>query len=248
MRSDLAERVKIAIVAAIEREIKPLVRNWVEVDREYEGRSYKFFESNEAVLVCGGIGPAPARRATEAVITLYKPYLVQSVGFAGALDGTGKVGDVVVPSRVVDATDGSSFAIDNGQGTLVSIASTAAAEQKAKLAVAYRAQFVDMEAAAVARGAEARGIAFGAMKVISDEMDFALPELDRFVSHDGQFKSGRFVLYSAIRPWLWTRILKLARHSSRAAHAMCRVLEEQLSHGDILKNMNNGLHPIATRK
>ena len=244
----MAERVKVAIVAAMEREIKPLVVNWIAVFKEYDGRNYKFFESPEAVLVCGGIGPQAARRATEAVIALYKPFVVQSVGFAGALDEMGKVGDVVVPSRVVDATDGSSFAMDNGQGTLVSVSATASADQKAKLAMAYRAQIVDMEAAAVARGAGARGIVFGALKVISDERDFALPEMDKFVSHDGQFKSQRFVLYSAVRPWLWPRVLQLARHSSKAAQAMCNALKEQLSHGDILKNMNNGLHPIATRK
>ena len=59
------------------------------------------------MLVCSGIGREAARRATEAIINLYAPVLVQSVGFAGALDPTLKVGTVLTPVCVIDAKDGS---------------------------------------------------------------------------------------------------------------------------------------------
>src|SRR6476620_6213753 len=49
-----------------------------------------------------GIGPEAARRATEAVIQLYAPIMVQSVGFAGALDSTLKAGTVLTPICVID--------------------------------------------------------------------------------------------------------------------------------------------------
>ena len=78
--------VKVAMVAALEREVRPLVKGWLGVEREYLGRRFKFFESGQAVLVCGGIGADAARRATEAAIALYEPEVVLSVGFAGALD------------------------------------------------------------------------------------------------------------------------------------------------------------------
>ncbi len=52
----------------------------------YDGRSFVFFERDDMVVVCGGIGVEAARRAAEAVIALYHPALLQSVGFAGALD------------------------------------------------------------------------------------------------------------------------------------------------------------------
>ena len=91
----LPNQAKIAIVAALEREVRPLIQQWKPVEREYDGREYKFFENDRAVLVCGGIGPEAARRATEAIIRLYAPVLVQSVGFAGALDSTLKVGTVL---------------------------------------------------------------------------------------------------------------------------------------------------------
>ena len=98
---------KVAIVAALEREVRPLIKQWRSVERDYDGRKYKFFENDRAVLVCSGIGAEAARRATEAIIKLYAPVLVQSAGFAGALDPTLKVGTVLTPICVIDAKDGS---------------------------------------------------------------------------------------------------------------------------------------------
>ena len=69
---------KIAIVAALEREVSALIKNWNRIQREHEGRSFTFFERGDTVVVCGGIGVQAARRAAEAAITLYLPSLVQS--------------------------------------------------------------------------------------------------------------------------------------------------------------------------
>src|ERR1700757_3536736 len=85
-RNDIVMSNQIAIVAALEYEVKAGLKNWRVNEREHSGHRFKFYESQRAVLVCGGIGPEPARRATEAIITLYKPMLVVSLGFAGALD------------------------------------------------------------------------------------------------------------------------------------------------------------------
>src|SRR5580700_9671319 len=145
----MASSATVAMVAALEREVRPLVKGWRKVEREHEGRRFKFFESGEAVVVCGGIGAEAARRATEAVIALYRPELVQSVGFAGALDSGLKVGEIFSPNRVVDARDSSAVVTATGHGTLVTAAHIAGAEQKLKLAKSYGAQAVDMEAAAV---------------------------------------------------------------------------------------------------
>src|SRR5438445_7222079 len=60
-------RRKIALVAALEREVWPLVKHWSASEREFDGRQFRFFENARAVLVCGGIGAEAARRATEAI-------------------------------------------------------------------------------------------------------------------------------------------------------------------------------------
>jgi adenosylhomocysteine nucleosidase len=238
---------KIALVAALEREVKPLVRRWQVNEREHDGWRYKFFESELAVLVCAGIGAEAARRATQAIISLYSPRVVWSVGYAGGLNSGMKAGNGFRPSRVVDASDGSSIETDGDGGVLVSYSSLASVAQKLKLARAYGAQAVDMEAAAVARGAQARGVAFGAYKVISDDSDFEIPAMDRFI-REGKFRALAFVIYTAIRPWLWRRVIRLARNSSRAAETLCRWLVQYNAGAESLENKPAELHPMKRAK
>jgi adenosylhomocysteine nucleosidase len=242
MESDLA---KVAMVGALEREVRALVKGWRRSEHKYEGRCFEFCESDQAVLVCGGIGAEAARRATEAVITLYQPKLVQSVGFAGALDPTLKVGEIFSPSRVVDARDGSAAETGTGFGVLVSASAIAGPEQKAKLAEAYGAHAVDMEAAAVARGAQARGVRFMAVKVISDERNFAMLPMDTFVGGDGQFRAVRFVIFVAFRPWLWSRVIQLARNSAKASRVLCAELNRHISEPWKTELSRPELHPIS---
>jgi adenosylhomocysteine nucleosidase len=234
-------RRKIALVAALEREVWPLVKHWSASEREFDGRQFRFFENARAVLVCGGIGAEAARRATEAIIRLYQPVAVESVGFAGALDSRLEVGTVIGVKRVIDAKDGSTAEAPIGYWTLVSSESTAGVEQKKKLALAYGAHAVDMESAAVARAAQCRGIPFLALKVISDAHDFEMPPVDRFVSHDGRFRTGRFLLFALLRPWLWLRVVRLARNSNKAVKALCRWLD-QYNHEVQLSELGPGLH------
>jgi nucleoside phosphorylase len=214
-------RGKIAIIAAMEREVRPLVRNWKVRLIEHGGRQYRLFEDGEAALVCGGIGAEAARRATEAVIREVSPVRVISAGFAGALDSSLEVGHVLEPRTVINAADGVRTEISAGQGTLVSCATVAGKEQKIRLRKAYGASAVDMEAAAVAQGAEARGVEFAALKSISDAADFSLPALDDFVAADGSFRSVRFAVHVALRPWLWWTTIILASNSSNASRALC---------------------------
>lgn len=215
---------KIAIVAALQREVRPLVNGWRTVECERDGRRIRFFENRDVVVVCGGVGLEAARRAAEAVIARYSPGLIYSVGFAGGLTPEMKVGDVLRPARIVNASDGSSTILDGGEGVLVTFGAIAGPEQKKKLREAYAAQAVDMEAAAVGRAAETRGVRFAAIKVISDEVDFVFPSMERFVTSTGEFSEWRFVLFAALRPWLWPRVIELARNSGRASRVLCAAL------------------------
>jgi len=221
----LRSNSKIAIVAALEREVRPLIRKWRVREKEWDGRRFRFFEKNDAVLVCGGMGSEAARRATEAMIALYAPTMIYSAGFAGALDPKLEIGDMIEPQRVVNAGDGSSISLERGEGVLVSFASIASPAQKAKLRLAFAAQVVDMEAAAVARAAEVRGVGFAAVKVISDDSEFVFPGLERFVDSGGRFLEARFALFAVLRPWLWPQVARLARNSWLASHALCERLE-----------------------
>jgi adenosylhomocysteine nucleosidase len=215
---------RVAIVAALEREVHGLLKQWRVLEKEHVGRRFRFFENDDVVLVCGGIGADSARRAAEAVIAIYAPAVVYSVGFAGGLDPGMRVGDILRPQSVVNAGDGSRIRLESGEGVLVSFGAVANPGQKAKLRESFAAQAVDMEAAAVALAAAARGVEFAVLKVISDESDFSLPAIERFVGPDGRFSEARFALYAAVRPWLWAKVARLARNSSRASWALCQAL------------------------
>jgi adenosylhomocysteine nucleosidase len=243
--------IRIAIVAAMEREVAALVRGWTVRVTEHEGRRYRLFEGADAALICGGIGAECARRATEAMIREVNPVRVISVGFAGALDGSLRVGDVIEPQTVINVADGVRTEIGAGAGILVTSAGVADAAQKARFAKAYAASAVDMEAGAVAQGALARGVEFGALKAISDAAEFNLPALDGFVGADGSFRTVGFGFYVALRPWLWATTIALAQNSSKASRALCDALTSYLARQNFARAVSSNasleaeLNPIG---
>ena len=228
---------KIAVVAALERELRPLVHSWPARTVAHDGRDFNIYESDYAAVICGGIGPEAARRAAEAVIANYSPELLISAGVAGSLVPELKVGETIFPATVVDVQDGSRHqtAIQGspvantalGRTVLACFPEIAGAEQKQKLAKSYGAHAVDMESAAVARAAQAHHLRFLAIKAISDDLDFEMPEMSRFI-RDGQFRTAAFVLHFGIRPWHWLRIFRLARNTRIASENLCAWLRESV--------------------
>ncbi len=86
-----------------------------------------------------------------------------------------------------------------------------------------------MEAATVARLAQAHNLPFRAIKAISDEASFEMQELAKFATADGQFREAAFAAYSALRPQLWPRLFALAANSKRAVQSLTGELESQLN-------------------
>jgi adenosylhomocysteine nucleosidase len=226
---------KIAIIAALNRELSSLVADWPSVKVHHDGHDFTFHQSSYAVAVCGGIGYEAARRAAEAAIAKYSPDLLISAGIAGALVPELHVGETIFPATVIDAEDNSRHetAIRNsplsntalGRTLLVSHSEIASVSQKLQLAKSYGAHAVDMEAAAVARAAQKHNLQFLVIKAISDELNFAMPEINRFIS-TGQFETRTFALYIAVRPWLWLKVVRLARNTRLATDNLCAWLRE----------------------
>jgi len=198
------------------------------VIHDRDGRRFEFFESDFAAAVCGGIGFEAARRASQAAVAIYRPQLLLSAGYAGALNQQLKLGQVFWPRVVIDASDGSRTEAASGQGALLSFSSVAGSGQKTRLAAAYGAQAVDMEAAAVARTARTHGIPFAAVKAISDEASFEMPDMSRFVTRDGQFRFAALIASAVVRPWQWPAFFRLERNSTKASRALCEELQRYL--------------------
>ena len=77
--------------------------------------------------------------------------------------------------------------------------------------------------------AQAHGLAFSAVKVISDEVGFPMPSMERFTGKDGEFRTASFAWYGALRPWLWGTMIRLAQSSTKAARALCEHLHKSVN-------------------
>ncbi len=220
---------KVAIIAALEREVASAVKHWRVSHLQSLGRRFKIFETEGAAVICSGIGAAAAKAATDAAIGQFNPVLTVSLGFAGALTPELKVGKgVFSPYKVVDAATGAEFhtIAEEANGTLVSAAAIAVRGEKRELALRYQALAVDMEAAAVAQAASTRDVRFLAIKAISDDGNAVLLPFERFVSTEGEFLSSRFLAFITPRLHLWPAVWRMARDTSRAATALAKWLDQ----------------------
>jgi nucleoside phosphorylase len=222
------------VIAAMEREVHPLVRAWPRAALNDGDRNFFAFENGDRAVVISGIGHKNAELAARAAVARYQPATLMSVGLAGALIRSLKAGSVFTPNVVVDAADGMEYRCTSqggviGGGVLVTAGEIAGADAKARLVNDFHALIVDMEAAGVARAAQEMQVSFRCVKAISDEADFAMPPMAKFVDASGNFQSGRFAVWAALRPWHWANVAALARNSGKATRALCEWLEKDLS-------------------
>lgn len=223
------DNTEVAIVAAMEREVQPLIRDWTMI----LGHSRRVFEKGHLVLIAGGIGERFAAEAAEGILSFRQPEVILSVGLAGALDPALSVGTVIVPTKVLRRSTGEAFTIDGGEGTLLTSNQVATLARKREMAASFGAQAVDMEAAAVAGVARKRGVRFAAIKAVSDELAFPVPPMDRFIDGEGRFRTGRFVAHVALRPQMWPMLSRLRRNAEIASNALCEVLSQIRSASDV---------------
>lgn len=224
---------RIAIIAALESELQPLVRKWKKSALSVNGKKLPCYSNDDVVAVAAGIGCRWAEAAAHAIVEEYRPEILVSAGLAGALIRSLKVGSIVLPNVIVDAATGSEYRCDLGGeviggGVLVSATEIAGAGNKSALVERFHALVVDMEAAGVAKVAQQRGTGFRCIKAVSDESDFAMPPLNEFVNREGSFQQARFVRWLAVRPQYWAKTIALGRNSARASRALCEWLRQNL--------------------
>jgi adenosylhomocysteine nucleosidase len=214
-----------AMIAALPREVKALVKGW-EL-RTLPG-DLDVYTNGEAVVACAGMGAARAEIAVRAAMNAMPVTALLSVGLAGGCDPALRVGEIVRAGVVIDERTGERFENSRVDQVLVSVGAIASVGGKAKLRALYSADAVDMEAAAVARLARQHGLQFQAIKAISDEADFEVEGLERFSTEDGQFRETAFALYAAVRPALWKKVSTLGRNSGKALDALTAALKAEL--------------------
>jgi adenosylhomocysteine nucleosidase len=228
--------VKIGIIAAMPGELKPLVRHMPKLP-VVRGSGISMWEWERGDLqvtaVCAGMGAAAARRAFTAAEHTGSLDEVLSVGWAGALNNSAKVGECYIPSEVIDAQTGERFELGSDGERCVTTVRVADAAEKRRLAATYGAMLVDMEAATVARLAQMRGIPMRCFKAVSDGVDAHLPDLNPYIDERGHLRMVGFLAAVAMRPQSWGALLQLGRNSARSATALAEVV------GSYLEAMSN---------
>ena len=208
---------RIGIVAAFPGELKPLVRGWDKRGHVFHGR----IGNAPAMAVAGGMGAKSAAHACELLQQAGPVEALVSIGWAGSLSCGLQPPQAVGIREVMDAGSGESFVTANGEGQrLITLGRVADAQEKRRLAEQYQAALVDMEAAAVARVARSKNLAFYCFKGVSDGPNDRLPDFNRFTGPDGQFQTVAFSAYALVRPKHWKPLGTLAQNSRQAARQL----------------------------
>jgi adenosylhomocysteine nucleosidase len=231
---------RVAIVAAMAGELKPLVRGWAH-ERRGNVESWRWkFDEGEWVAACAGAGVDAATRAFAEIEKDGAPDAAISVGWAGALKPELEPGRAYGVSGVIDARTGERYRaeIRSDERWLVTSPFVANEREKQRLASAYKADLVDMEAAAIARLAQMRGIPFYCFKGVSDGFTDKLPDFNRFIRPDGQFDLTGMVLFSILRPWHWPSLVRMGENSRKASQSIREALLDFLDERATIRQRN----------
>ncbi len=226
---------RVAIIVAMKREIEPLLAKWQRNGKKVEHKSISVLDGymcEGARVIVAGIGRKNAAVATRVVIEYHEPELIISAGLAGALRAGLAPGAAIRAAVVVDGASGQKYECrhDSGaRGVLVTTASVLCRDEKQGLAAKFGGDAVEMEAAAVAEVAHASGIAFMAVKAISDPLHMEMPPMDRFIDAAGKLNLLKLIGYAALRPWTWKALNELRKNSRMAAETLASELEKVIA-------------------
>jgi adenosylhomocysteine nucleosidase len=231
---------RVALIAAMPAELKPLVRGWRHECRNSVDLWSWRFDEGEWVAACAGAGADAATRAFAEAEKDGAASLVISTGWAGALSDEFEPGRAYRVSGVIDARTGERFRVAawHEECWLVTSARVADEPEKRRLGATYSAGLVDMEAVAVARLAQMRGIPFYCVKGVSDGYLDRLPDFNRFIRTNGTFNLFRFIVFALLRPWYWPSLVRMGENSRKAAQGIRESLLDFLDERGTIRERN----------
>lgn len=230
--------MKVLVTFAVEAEFAPWrrMRNLREI-KIGEIRVFQVQIGRAQVdMVITGMGCENARRVSD--VLLNEPYqFCVTAGFAGAVSGKHRVGDVLVPesvqelgkSKTLQCSRNLAYAARDDGAHLVKMFLTtdrviSSAEEKARLAPF--ADAVEMESFAILAAAQRCKKSAVAIRVISDSIHHDVPiAVSTLVDQNGQVSIGGVVRYVARHPLQLPALLRLGRDSHTAAEALANFLE-----------------------
>jgi adenosylhomocysteine nucleosidase len=239
------------VVFALRRESAPFLRLFP-VQQRFPGapcRARFCGPSWLTVLVLEtGVGPEAVRPALDWLLNAplldnvpYRPKLVVSAGFCGALKPDYRVGDVVLADEVVsedkswpvpwpgELAEGEWHPTLHRDRLLCLPRLVGEVADKRALAQRHGAGAVDMESAAVAQACRRADVTFGCVRAVSDDCQTPLsPKLAACLS-GGRVAPLRLLAATAASPGLVPQMWRLARQTRHAAGQLALALGELLT-------------------
>jgi adenosylhomocysteine nucleosidase len=217
---------RIAVIGAIKDEIAG-IKNQMQITDTLRWPTGNAFvgewQEVPIVLVRSGMGRERARRALVEVAEKWELKEVISIGYAGALDPSLEVGDLVVADKVIEVDSSQpdkeifSTIMALRRKILVTVDRPAATpEEKKQLREKYSAVAVDMETSALADEAQARKLSFFSVRAITDTADQELIDCAHLVEENGDVSKLKAGWHVITHPGDLKGMIALGQHAKLA--------------------------------
>ena len=250
-RGSSAPAILILIFYAFSREVSTLkrrMRNRAPLEVKGLSGFRARLERDEAAFVATGIGMKRARAiARQALAALPETQLVIATGVAGALSGGLRPGDIVIADRAIRARRDSSHpeqvltvdgaivdrceralhraGLDSSTGAILTSMRVLPNPQEKRAAKQNSGAIaVDMESAAIAMEATARGIPFAIVRTVIDSLDDEIFGAE-VADDEGRVKPLAAANYLVRNPGAFLKIPWMIRNLALATRALADAIE-----------------------
>jgi nucleoside phosphorylase len=205
-------------------ELRPVVRAFGLTPAQIDGVSVHTgtVGNAEVVATTTGIGTALATSATERLLGLGAFDRVLVVGIAGGVGPSVDIGDIVIPEVVVDGRTGQEYrpaSIEGpaARGSIVTSDDFIVDPTRLQRLISQGVIAVDMETGSIAAVCSARGVAWSAVRAISDRAEDGDEEMVKLANADGSPNSAAIARYFARHPGRIPYLVKVGKGSMLAA-------------------------------
>jgi adenosylhomocysteine nucleosidase len=235
---------RIAIIGAIKDEIAG-IKQEMQITHTLRWKTGNAFvgewQGVPIVLVRSGMGRDRARQALVEIAEKWDLKEVISIGYAGALDPSLEVGDLIVADQVIEVDisrlgeEMKSYSLDkeifkamagvSGKILLTVDQVTATPEEKRELRDRYSAVAVDMETSALVAEAQARNLSFISVRAITDTAGQELIDCSHLVAEDGDVSKLKAGWHVITHPGDLKGMIELGQHAKTATANLTEFLK-----------------------
>ena len=203
----------IAIISATENEVNGLLNALTNINKTTIN-SNKIIEGKfldiDIVIAIAGVGIRKARSCVNSIIKKYKPKILISAGFAGALNPKLQLGDLIIPDWALSLKNNEKIFLDNNLpyiaykyikgGVLTESSFINEKNKKLDLFVQSGADIVDMETWAIADTARKQDTRVLSVRAVSDLTNQHLPRMEQIFNRKSKFDKTKAFEYFKSNP------------------------------------------------